>query len=362
MDKRYQVFVSSTYEDLKEERQAVIQALLELNCIPAGMELFPAADDDQQTLIKKVIDDCDYYLVVVGGRYGALSPSGISYTRMEYEYAVSIGKPAIGFIHKNPGSIPAEKTELSEEGRTKLNSFRDLVQQKMCKYWTTPHDLAAAVSTSLVKLKEEKPAIGWVRGDESSQAMSGPTSSHIKSVMRAVGIKQIYLNRSGINYVEFILKAKASSEIKMLGITMRDLQAHDVRTAMEKKLKAGCKIKILLLDRNSKFLKVRANDEIRGTKRWRNWQSWKREVVEFNDLHQRYINNLPPELQRNIKLAHFDALPVFSIFMNGKTMVVGFYVSGKLGGSSPHLEIEVKRGNISSAFDDYFDSLWPSGK
>lgn len=45
MDKRYQVFVSSTYTDLKEERQHVIQVLTEMGCVPAGMELFPAADD-----------------------------------------------------------------------------------------------------------------------------------------------------------------------------------------------------------------------------------------------------------------------------------------------------------------------------
>jgi hypothetical protein len=69
MDKRYQVFISSTYADLLEERQEVIQALLELDCIPAGMELFPAASEDQWTLIKKVIDDCDYYMAIVAGRY-----------------------------------------------------------------------------------------------------------------------------------------------------------------------------------------------------------------------------------------------------------------------------------------------------
>ena len=70
MEKKYQVFVSSTYEDLQEERREVMQALLELDCIPCGMEFFPAANEDQWTLIKNVIDDCDYYLVIVGGRYG----------------------------------------------------------------------------------------------------------------------------------------------------------------------------------------------------------------------------------------------------------------------------------------------------
>ena len=78
MDKRYQVFVSSTFEDLQEERKEVMQALLELDCIPAGMELFPAADEAQWTLIKRVIDDCDYYLVIVGGRYGSVNDEGMS--------------------------------------------------------------------------------------------------------------------------------------------------------------------------------------------------------------------------------------------------------------------------------------------
>ena len=68
MEKRYQVFVSSTFEDLKIERQEVMQALLELDCIPSGMELFPAADEDQWSLIKRVIDECDYYIVIIAGK------------------------------------------------------------------------------------------------------------------------------------------------------------------------------------------------------------------------------------------------------------------------------------------------------
>lgn len=165
MDKRYQVFVSSTYEDLRDERQEVMQALLELDCIPAGMELFPAANEDQWTLIKKVIDDCDYYIVVVGGRYGSIGPDGLSYTQMEYEYAVLQNKPVIGFLHKDPSVIPAKKTEKSPEGQVKLAEFRNRVQQKMCKFWSNPADLGSVVSRSLVKLIKNSPAVGWVKAD-----------------------------------------------------------------------------------------------------------------------------------------------------------------------------------------------------
>lgn len=165
MEKRYQVFVSSTYDDLREARQEVMQALLELDCIPAGMELFPAANEDQWTLIKGVIDDCDYYVLVVGGRYGSIGPSGVSYTQMEYEYAIAQGKPVIGFLHKEPGNLPANKCESGTEGKAKLQAFRDRVQQKMCRYWTSPADLGSVVSRSLVKLIKNNPAVGWVRAD-----------------------------------------------------------------------------------------------------------------------------------------------------------------------------------------------------
>jgi hypothetical protein len=166
MDKRYQVFVSSTYEDLQPERQEVMRALLELHCIPAGMELFPAANEDQWTLIKKVIDDCDYYIVIIGGRYGSIGNDGISYTEMEYNYALSIGKPIIAFLHKDPGMIPANKTEQTDDGRKRLQVFREFAQKKMCKNWKSPEELGSVVSRSLIQLIMNNPAVGWIKADQ----------------------------------------------------------------------------------------------------------------------------------------------------------------------------------------------------
>ena len=60
MKKKYQIFVSSTYSDLKEERAAVMQCLLEMNCIPVGMEQFPASNMNQMDYIRMMLDDCDY--------------------------------------------------------------------------------------------------------------------------------------------------------------------------------------------------------------------------------------------------------------------------------------------------------------
>lgn len=166
MEKRYQVFVSSTYDDLQEERQEVMHALLELDCIPSGMELFPAANESQWSLIKRVIDDCDYYILIVAARYGSIGSDGYSYTEMEYQYAESSDKPIIAFLHKNPGDIPSSKCESTEEGRSKLELFRKKVEMKLCKFWQSPAELGSVVSRSLIQLIKTTPAVGWVRADE----------------------------------------------------------------------------------------------------------------------------------------------------------------------------------------------------
>lgn len=163
-ERREQVFVSSTYVDLVEERQEVIQTLLEADCIPAGMELFPASDDDRWTLIKRVIDDSDYYVVVVGGRYGTVDPEeGISYTEKEFDYAAETNTPIMGFLHGEPGAIPADRTELGEEARQRLEAFREKVGGRMVKFWTSPQELGGQVAKSLIQIRKTHPAEGWVR-------------------------------------------------------------------------------------------------------------------------------------------------------------------------------------------------------
>lgn len=191
--KKYQVFVSSTYIDLVEERQEIMHALLELDCIPAGMELFPAANEDQWSLIKGVIDESDYYLLVIGGRYGSVSPEGLSYTEMEYRYAIETGKPVLSFLHKDPESIPAKKTETSSEGREKLDAFRDLAQKRMCKYWQTPQELGSVVSRSLIMLQKKHPGIGWVRGD---QVMSGDASNEILKLRKTIEALEVQIEEN----------------------------------------------------------------------------------------------------------------------------------------------------------------------
>jgi hypothetical protein len=165
VNKRYQVFISSTFSDLQEERREVIETLMQMDCIPAGMELFPASNDEQFEFIKKVIDDCDYYVLIIGGRYGSISYEGISYTEKEYDYALSKNIPVLSFIHGNPDNIPSGKTEKDEVNRIKLEKFKEKVSSnRLIKYWTDKKELPGAVALSLLNAIKVHPQLGWVRG------------------------------------------------------------------------------------------------------------------------------------------------------------------------------------------------------
>ncbi len=169
MNKRYQVFISSTFRDLEEERKAVIQALMEMDCIPAGMEMFPATDEEQFEFIKRVIDDCDYYLLIIGGRYGSLASDDVSYTEKEFDYAVEKGVKVVALIHGDPDSLPFEKSEAKPEIREKLAAFREKVStNRLVKYWEETKELPGLVSLSLSKTIKMFPAIGWVRANKVS--------------------------------------------------------------------------------------------------------------------------------------------------------------------------------------------------
>jgi hypothetical protein len=169
--KKLQVFISSTYLDLLDERQAAVEAILTAGHIPAGMELFTAGDESQMDVIKRWIDDSDIYLLILGGRYGSLDPkSEKSYTQLEYEYALEKGKPLFSVVInedylekkvKKHGSAVIEK-----DHPQKLKSFRALVLTQMVKFWSDPRDIKLSILETIAEFSWRADLTGWIPGNE----------------------------------------------------------------------------------------------------------------------------------------------------------------------------------------------------
>ena len=163
----YSVFVSSTYEDLREERAEVQKALLKLHCMPIGMELFGSADEETWDFIKRQIDGYDYYVVVVADKYGSTAEDGVSYTEKEYDYARELKKPVLSFVHGDRKSIRRDRTEDDSIKRSKLEAFIEKVQRRSpVSFFTSPHDLAIQVTVSFVNLRDRRPGTGFIRADQ----------------------------------------------------------------------------------------------------------------------------------------------------------------------------------------------------
>lgn len=166
-DKRYQVFISSTFSDLEQERQSAIRALLSVDCFPSGMEMFPASDESQWEMIQSFIDQSDYYFVISAGKYGSISPeTGIAYTEMEYDYARERGIPVVAFLHSNIDSLSADKVELDNDRRDQLINFQEkLKSDKVVDFWDNADAIFSKVIGSVHRLKKTRTAEGWVKAN-----------------------------------------------------------------------------------------------------------------------------------------------------------------------------------------------------
>ena len=163
---KHQVFISSTYKDLQEERWAVLRSLLSMDCIVSGMELFPAIDMEQFDYIKQIIDDCDYYVLILGGRYGSESPEGLSYTEMEYDYACSKGIPVIALVFDKPDELPTDKRETDPDPLRKFRAFRaKAASARLVRFWSDIKELQLHVIQAFHHAEKNFPALGWVRAN-----------------------------------------------------------------------------------------------------------------------------------------------------------------------------------------------------
>lgn len=171
MKRRLQVFISSTFTDLVQERQAAVSATLKAGHIPAGMELFTAGDKSQMATIKQWIDDSDVYMLILGGRYGSIElSSGLSYTELEYDYAVEQGKPIFAVVINESAlesKIRAGGTAyIEKENPKELAAFRKKVLSNISSFFDDSKDIKLCVHESLADFAANRNLRGWVSAEE----------------------------------------------------------------------------------------------------------------------------------------------------------------------------------------------------
>lgn len=215
MNKKLQVFVSSTYTDLIEERQVAVQAILDADHIPAGMELFKSGNRSQLDTIYKWIDESDIYMLILGGRYGSIEPnSGKSYTQLEYEYAINNDIPVFSvvltnkFLHYKASYVDEDKI-FEKNNISKYQEFKNLVTSKIVREVDTLDKISIAIHTTLKDFLNDTSLnlIGWVKN------ANFPTPNNIDINMAQILVENSTLLKEKITNLETIRRLKNENEM-----------------------------------------------------------------------------------------------------------------------------------------------------
>ncbi|WP_435815107.1 DUF4062 domain-containing protein [Xanthomonas campestris pv. incanae] len=167
--RKLQVFISSTYRDLKTERQAAVEAILKAGHIPAGMELFSAGSESQMETIRRWIDESDIYMLILGGRYGTVEPkTALSYTELEYDYAISQKKPIFAVVITESSLDEKVRLDgrdaLETDSPKELNLFRKKVLTRISSFFSDTKDIKLAVHETLADFQLRHKFVGWISG------------------------------------------------------------------------------------------------------------------------------------------------------------------------------------------------------
>lgn len=161
-NRKYQIFISSTYRDLIDFRKVVSDEITFRGHIPAGMEDFTACGEDLEKYIKRVIDDSDYCVLIIGQRFGSSIPTdeNISYTMMEYEYARSKGMRIIPFIYNGKRLLEGNDLDVNKK---KLDDFVSQISKSVPQYFEDENELARKLTKALDNEMKNHPQKGWIR-------------------------------------------------------------------------------------------------------------------------------------------------------------------------------------------------------
>lgn len=293
MEKKYQIFISSTYTDLIEERKKVRDTILNMLHFPVGMEVFGAADEEQWEIIKDTIDSSDYYVLIIAHRYGTIIPkgpdAGISYTEKEYRYAKEKGVPILAFLMDDSVEVTLDK--IDSEHKEELQKFKkDVLGSRLIEYWKTADDLAQKVSISLHKQMDRKKRPEWIRANSFDNE-----ENHAQLLELNRKIQRLESENKSLQEELNAYKNQNTRE-PLLGVTMTvdtsdDKFCHlDYAIQNEKKALRGLKVKNITMmeEIKQKYKKISINDfpiELRQYAK----QS---EIDEYN-------NSLPSEEELN---------------------------------------------------------------
>ena len=142
------VYISSTYRDLRAEREAAAQTVRRLGHQSIAMEDYTASSEKPLEKCLADVRDCQMFIGIYAWRYGFI-PKGHkkSITHLEYDEAVELDIPRFLFLVHEDAAWP---TSSVDDDRTMIKAFRTAAEEaSLVSYFKNCDELSAHISVSL---------------------------------------------------------------------------------------------------------------------------------------------------------------------------------------------------------------------
>jgi WD40 repeat protein len=152
------VYVSSTYRDLKDYRDAVISALRRMKHHVVCMEDYGAADQRPLDKCLRDVEECDVYVGIFAWLYGYApqedNPAGRSITELEYRRARDAKKECLIFLLEDDHPWSPSLID-NGSSRARVEALRkELCTRHLVSFFRTQSDLAAHVATAIHNINQ----------------------------------------------------------------------------------------------------------------------------------------------------------------------------------------------------------------
>ncbi len=142
------IYLSSTYADLVDERQAVYRTLRKLRHDVMAMEDYVATDERPLDKCLADVGDSDLYVGVFAWRYGYVPPDQTqSITELEFREAERLGKPCLLFLLADDAPWPRNRMDSDERAIEGLRA--EIQRDHVISFFKTADELASQVGVAV---------------------------------------------------------------------------------------------------------------------------------------------------------------------------------------------------------------------
>lgn len=349
---KYQVFISSTYNDLKEERRAAIDAVLKLEQIPVGMEAFRGDDSQQKEIIQRWLEEVDIYILILGARYGTIDKeTNISYTEWEYNLAEKLKIPRLVFILDDTyiRAKPYDYKDI-EVALPQYKAFKERLEQRYVHKVSNLDELTSAIGFNLEYVidKNRDSLKGWIDGKYAGliESIEEKDSSY-QNILQNWGLRYIFPSRAEKNKdSDPKLKDKSIKQLDGIAFGLKNFRSFHTED-IENCLLNGMKIRFLVMNPNGNFIKQREieENEVEG--------QISQSILQLVDWAKR----LKKKTSGDISIKYYNSMTLDFYWRLGDYLYVGPYLYGKTSQSTLTYKY-IKGSQGFDMYTRYFEDLW----